>query len=375
MLQTPPLPESLTPRERVRLALDHQETDRIPICLLCSGLEGTSGARLAEYLGVDEAGLERYLDRFIDLIIANPGYRGPSAQYRGPTLFRSNDEYEDVWGVRRRAISYGVSNYYEVNHYPLADARDIADLDRHRWPQADWWDYSPLPDLIAQATAHRDYALCVFSGNLYERAWWMRGYEQSLLDMIDNPELFHEIMTRVTDFYIECTRRTLEAAGREIELAFTADDIAGQRGLLMSLPMWEKHIKTHHVRMNKVIHEYGTKVVYHSDGAVMDAIPGLMDMGIDVLQALQFSADGMDPVVMKERYGDRLCFEGGISVQTTLSFGSVEDVENEVRDYIHILGRSGGYILGPSHAIQSGTPPENIVAMFETALRCPVGRP
>ena len=91
-------------------------------------------------------------------------------------------------------------------------------------------------------------------------------------------------------------------------------------------------------------------------------------MGIDVLQALQFSAKGMDPRELKRHFGDRLCFEGGVSVQTTLPFGSPEDVRCEVAELIAVLGKSGGYVLGPSHAIQAGTPPENVVAMFDTAL-------
>jgi uroporphyrinogen decarboxylase len=112
------------------------------------------------------------------------------------------------------------------------------------------------------------------------------------------------------------------------------------------------------------------KVIYHTDGSIMNAVDGLIDMGIDVLQALQFSARGMDPAALKEKYGDRLCFEGGVSVQTTLPFGSAEDVRQEVIRLIEILGRGGGYILGPSHAIQAGTPPENIAALFDTAQSC-----
>jgi uroporphyrinogen decarboxylase len=91
-------------------------------------------------------------------------------------------------------------------------------------------------------------------------------------------------------------------------------------------------------------------------------------MGIDVLQALQFSAVGMDPRELKRRFGERLCFEGGVSVQTTLPFGTPEDVRQEVEELIAVLGEGGGYILGPSHAVQAGTPPENIVAMFDTAV-------
>ena len=131
--------------------------------------------------------------------------------------------------------------------------------------------------------------------------------------------------------------------------------------------MWEQFLKPHHVRLNKAIHEFGVKVVYHSDGAVMDAAPGLIDMGVDVLQALQFDAAGMDPAELKRRHGHELCFEGGVSVQNTLPFGTVEDVRREVEQLISVLGKDGGYILGPSHAIQAGTPPGNIFAMFDTA--------
>jgi uroporphyrinogen decarboxylase len=120
--------------------------------------------------------------------------------------------------------------------------------------------------------------------------------------------------------------------------------------------------------LNRAIHAFGVKVIYHTDGSVMGAVEGLIDMGIDVLQALQFSARGMDPVKLKRGYGDRLCFEGGVSVQTTLPFGGSENVRREVEELITVLGKDGGYILGPSHAIQAGTPPENIVAMFDTAL-------
>jgi len=131
--------------------------------------------------------------------------------------------------------------------------------------------------------------------------------------------------------------------------------------------MWAEFLKPCHQRINRVVHDFGAKVIYHSDGAVMDAVPGLVYMGIDVLQPLQFDASGMDPERLKRDFGDRLCFEGGVSVQKTLPFGTPDDVRREVTDRIRVLGGGGGYILGPSHAIQAGTPPENIAAMFDTA--------
>ncbi|MCY3019125.1 MAG: hypothetical protein NTW87_08875, partial [Planctomycetota bacterium] len=253
------------------------------------------------------------------------------------------------------------------DHYPLKAAEDIAQVRRHRWPSTDWFDYSVLPDRIKALQDSGEYCLMAANGNIFETSWYMRGFEQMFMDLATNAELVHAIFEPVTAFYIAHFARVLAAAKGRIDLVFTADDIGGQHGLLMSLDMWSKHIKPYHARLNKVIHEHGARVIYHSDGSVMAAVPGLIDMGIDVLQALQFDAKGMDPVALKANYGDRLCFEGGVSVQSTLPFGTAEDVRKEVRERVRVLGRNGGYILGPSHAIQAGTPPENILALFDTA--------
>jgi uroporphyrinogen decarboxylase len=208
----------------------------------------------------------------------------------------------------------------------------------------------------------------VSNGNIFETSWYMRGFEQMLMDVMIDEELVHAIMGRVTDFYVAFFSRVLEAVPAEIDLVFTADDIGDQRGLLMPYERWERMLKPYHRRLNDAIHERGARVIYHTDGSIMDAVGGLVEMGIDVLQALQFSADNMDPLRLKSGFGERLCFEGGVSVQTTLPFGTAEDVRREVQERISVLGRGGGYILGPSHWIQAGTPPENIAAMFDTAL-------
>jgi len=249
----------------------------------------------------------------------------------------------------------------------LAGAASPQDILDHDWPTTDWFDYSVLPDQVAVAHKDGEFCLMTTNGNIFESAWYMRGFQQIFLDLFESPELVHTLLRRVTDFYVNHFDRILSTVKGEIDLVFTADDVAGQEGLLMSLELWEESIKPHHVRMNDTIHNFGPRVIYHSDGAVTEAVPGLIDMGIDVLQALQFDAKGMDPVALKAEHGDVLCFEGGVSVQKTLPFGTAEDVRAEVRHLIDVLGRDGGYILGPAHAIQAGTPPENIVAMFDTA--------
>jgi len=347
----------LSKRERVRLALAHQETDRIPIAMVCSGINEPASSEFEEYVRRKGYGdLETYLDSLLDITTVAPRYNGP---YLEPG--------SDIWGVKRKPVSYGVGSYDEIDHYPLAEAGSIDQLARHSWPSADWYDYTVLPERIAAAHAGGQRCIMVSNGNIFETSWYMRGFEQMFVDLAINPELAHRIMGHVTDFYVEYFQRILTAAPGEIDLVFTADDIGGQNGLLMSLEMWEQFIKPYHVRLNAAIHEHGARVIYHSDGGIMDAVGGLIDMKIDVLQALQFDAAGMDAAKLKAVYGGELSFQGGVSVQKTLPFGTPDQVRVEVEHLISTLGRSGGYILGPSHCIQAGTPAENIYAMFETA--------
>jgi len=352
----------LTHRERVRLALDHRETDRVPIAMVCGGINPPAYKLLEEYLASErQTSVEQYLHPLIDIRTVEP-------QYIGPPL----PERTDMWGVRRKPVSYGSGSYDEIDYYPLGQAETLDDLAQHRWPTTDWFDYSVIPDRIAAAQAEGPYCILSAGGNVFESSWYMRGFERMFMDLVLKPDFVHEIQRRVTDFFVAHTTKILAAGSGEIDLSFTADDVGGQQGLLMSLEMWSQHLKPHHLRLNEAIHQFSAKVIYHTDGSVMAAVPGLIDMGIDVLQALQFNAEGMDPTALKRDYGDRLCFEGGVSVQKTLPFGTSEEVVEEVRERIAVLGKDGGYILGPSHAIQAGTPPENIVAMFDTAAGCPM---
>lgn len=349
----------LTHRERVRLALAHQQTDRVPIAMVCSGINEPARTHLDQLLRSQRnTTLDAYLEPLLDIRYVEPAYIGPPLPAG-----------TDIWGVRRRSMSFGAGAYDEIEHYPLANAEHAGDLDAHRWPSPDWFDYDALREQIRRLRRQGDYCLMAHNGNPFESSWYMRGLEQAMMDMALDPDLLHGILERVTNFFSAYFKRVLEAADGEIDLVFTADDIGGQESLLFSLRMWETQIKPWHRRLNQTIHDYGAKVIYHSDGTVTDAVPGLIDMGIDVLQALQFDAKNMDAAFLKNNFGDRLCFQGGVSVQSTLPFGTPAQVQAEVKERIRVLGRDGGYILGPSHWIQAGTPPENIVAMFDAAAQ------
>ena len=358
--------QEMTSKERVLTALAHKEPDRIPF---------SAGLGLAPEVVGTMAGYGGFAtgEAFADHFYAKSDLRHAEAEYVGRKdrcILLPGGGYRDAYGVERTPVHFALATYSEISHHPLAEAKTIADLDKHEMPRAEWWDVSGMVDQIRAFNADgNDHAIYVTNGNIFESSWYMRGFEQMLEDFYENPELAYEIMTRVTDYLIAYFTRILQATDGLVDMVFTADDLGGQEAPIVSPAMWERMMKPHHVRLNKVIHEFGAKVIYHSDGAIADLVPGLMDMGIDILEALQFDATGMDPADLKSKYGHKLCFHGGVSVQQTLPFGTPEQAREEVAMLKRVLGKDGGYIIAPSHAIQAGTPPENIVAFFDECFK------
>lgn len=168
-----------------------------------------------------------------------------------------------------------------------------------------------------------------------------------------------------TDLMIENVHRMMAAAGGMIDMVYTYDDIAAQNGLLMSPAMWRKYLLPRHQRLNKIIKQYGVKILYHSCGAVFPLIGALIDeMGIDALNPLQPRARGMDMARIKADFGSRIAFHGGIDLQHTLPYGTQDEVNAEVRQRCAVLGQGGGYICTAAHYIQADVPVENILAMY-----------
>jgi uroporphyrinogen decarboxylase len=353
----------MTSRERILTALSHKDTDINPFSW-GFGINYPAKKMLAEYLKLDIGELDKKLYAMTDIRHVGPKYIGPKDRIKG----FPDGSYTDMWGVKRSPVQNQKDTYLEISEYPLQNTT-IEDLEKYEFPSVDWFDFSVLPGQIENHRKDGDYAIMMGNGNIFESSWYMRGLETMFEDLLVEKEYVHFLFNKVTEFYVGYFRKALEAAGGKIDLAFTADDIGGQNDLLISLPLWEEMLKPYHKKLNKAIHEYGAKIIYHSDGSVMKAVDGLIDMGIDVLEALQFDAAGMDPAELKDMAGDRLCFHGGVSVQATLPFGTPDEVETEVKQLIKILGKNGGYILAPSHAVQAGTPPENIYAFLKATGR------
>jgi len=183
-----------------------------------------------------------------------------------------------------------------------------------------------------------------------------------------NPELVHAVMDKMMEFYLAQTCRILEAAEGRIDMVYIADDLAGQHGLLISPEMFEQFIKWRWKDFNDAIKErFGDhiKFLYHCCGAIEQLIPGLIEMGVDILNPIQPKAAGMEPQGLKDNFGEQLCFCGGFDIQDRLPNGTPKEVKDEARRLVRILGKEGGYIASAAHAVQADTSVENVLAMVE----------
>ena len=185
------------------------------------------------------------------------------------------------------------------------------------------------------------------------------------MDLVLNPEIVHYCLDRLFDFCYENTRRIYEQIPGKVMITYVAEDLGAQEGLLMSAAHIREFLLPRMKRMMDLVHEAGAYVFHHSDGAILDIIPDMIEAGIDLLNPIQWRCKGMDRRLLKDRFGQEVVFHGAVDNQQTLAFGSVEEVRQEVADNIRILGEGGGYILAPCHNIQAVSPPENVVAMYE----------
>ncbi len=361
---------SLTHRERLNRALNHQETDRVPLNF--GGCHADAYAGLLEYLGFDpeppgapipsETVMKRFDDDARRVFLPEPkGERGSET---------TGDSYVDEWGVpHRRAHAHAP---FIVGRGPLQhlDEPSPRDLESIPWPDPqDPVRTAGLKGNIERLRRETDYAIVLrLSNGVFALSQRVRGFTGMLEDLLLNPVFAAALMERITDIICEIAESALGEVGDLVDCVRFADDLGVQVQPFMSPDLYRRMVKPHHARYVETLGRHSAaKVTMHCDGAIFDLIPDLIDVGVDVLDPVQVGAVGMNPGRLKREYGRDLCFWGAIDVQGVLPFGSPEDVAREVRRTIDVLGRGGGYVLGPSHSIQAEVPSENIVAMFDTA--------
>lgn len=371
--------ETMTPRERWQAVLSRQTPDRVPMDYWSTP---EFSAKLVRHLALSRKSEKDLVDELngvrgraddpqnahhlvrealrrlhVDFVVTV----GPA--YVGPPLSANTD----VFGCVYRSVDYGTGEYSEVTNNPLAQYHSVEEIAaNYRWPSPDWYDYSGIPQQLA---GWEQYPIQGGGSEPFLIYKNLRGQEQAMMDMVDQPEIVHYCLDKLFELAYVNTLRIYETIPGKVLLTYVAEDMGGQDNLMFS----KKHIRAYLLpRMKRIMdlaHEGGAYVFHHNDGNCRAILPDMVEAGINLLNPIQWRSRGMDREGLKADFGDKLVFHGAMDNQYTLPFGTVEETRQEVADNLRILGAGGGYILAPCHNIQPVTPPENIVAMYEEGYR------
>jgi uroporphyrinogen decarboxylase len=374
-------------RERVLMALDHEEPDRIPIDLggsICSSVHRDAYIELKKHLGMDLEEIqlvdyvqqlpyldEALLERFgVDFRMVQL----PAATAPDLNIFEEGDYYAfiDRWGSKLY-MPKDRGLYFDWVDFPIKEATMEA-LDSYTWPHPDPPEYNArLREQAKYLYENTDYALvgsAVIGGGIFEQPARTMGLEDFFVALVTEPKFADRLMAQITEIYIESCNNYLEQVGEYLQVFTYWDDLSGQDGWLISPDIYRKMVKPKQRRLLEAIKSNtNAKVYYHGCGAVFDLIPDLIELGFDILNPVQVSARGMDTKRLKEEYGKDVVFwGGGVDTQRVLPFGKPDEVADEVKRRIDDLAPGGGFVFAAVHNIQAFVPPENIVTLFETAL-------
>jgi len=371
----------MTSRERLLTALAHKQPDRVPADLggIVTGIMAGAYRDLLDYLGLEEQlaiidtkqQLVRPSEAVLERLGIDTRYVFPGQPRSWQLKIEEDDHsytYVDELGIQMAMPKDG-GLYFDMAAHPLADL-SVEDLDHYPWPDMRDPGYTDgLAERARKMYEETDYALVSrIAGSMFERAWYLRGFEQFFMDLVVNERFVNALMDRLMALYMDYLDEYLGAVGQYLQVVMLGDDLGTQKGPMISLDLYRKFVKPRQKQMFAFVRERTDAAIFlHTCGSVYQFIPDLIEVGLQILNPVQVSAADMDPKRLKDEFGDRLCFWGGIDTQHTLPFGTPEDVRKETLERIAVLGRSGGYVLNPVHNIQTGVPPENIVAMYDAA--------
>ena len=376
-------------RERVLAALNHKEPDRVPIDFAGTGVTTICYRAyndLVKYLGLDCEPFEAedlgaaawagvvapHIDVYdrlrSDIMMVGMGQ--PDAWELNINFGADYDTYVDEWGTT--VVRPKGGHYFDYRIFPIKEGTVEALKAWNNWPDPNdpgrWRDYRARC-LAARATGRAITSFSVFGGGIFEQPARVMPMEEYLMGIASDPKFSDLVLGKMFDIYYDATVRMLEEVGDILDVWVYWDDLSGQDQPMISSTWYEKHLMPLHRKLfDKVKSMTYAKIFFHTCGAARPWIPYLIEVGVDILNPVQISSAGMELGALKRDFGKDIVFWGAAcNSQETLPFGTPEQVAAEVRHSIDQLAPGGGFILGNVHNIQNLVPPENIVAMFDTA--------
>ncbi len=374
---------SLTPRERVLAALNFEEPDRVPVIIGSSNtttIKMKAYRRLKDFLGVQAE--DRYLYDWPELGSAlideavlqrlHSDVRGiwdrlPQAVNERNANRPEHSPYIDDWGSGSTEIEPGV---WFPGLHPLAEAHTIEELENYPWPDMnDPFRVAHVRQEAQRLRQENQYAIIATPWLLFpfERAFAMQGMDRFLLNLASEPEFAEALLRKNAEMCKTLMGHFLAALGDDVDMIKIGDDLGTQDRLMISPRMYRRMLKPIHADYIAFIKERTkAKVFFHTDGDVFDLMDDFVEIGVDILNPIQTAAGKMANLSeLKQRYGKKLCFCGAIDTQRILPYGTPEDVRQEVRRVIEVMGPGGGYMVASVHTIMEEVPPENILAMVD----------
>jgi uroporphyrinogen decarboxylase len=394
----------VNPRERALTSLRHQEPDRIPLDL---GGTGDTGILISPYISLRQhLGLGTGRPRLCN-VISRCAYVEDDVRsalgvdvlgiYYEPQEWRQETleagipvEVPALWKPQRQVdgsyIVFGSADnllykmpaeghYFDPLYAPLADVETVADIENHldtltNYDRPYYLDksYENLEQIARDLYENTDYLLVgFFGGHIFAAGLQVRGYENFFLDLLANPVLAEALMDRLAEGHMRRFNRFAETVGKYLHVVHVEDDLGMQDRTMISPEVYRQRIKPYHSRLYRHIkNQCDAYLMLHTDGSVYPLIPDFIEMGIDILNPVQYTTRGMEAGKLKSAFGADLTFwGGGCDTQQILPFGTPEQIKDEVRRQIDVLAPGGGFIFSQVHNIQPGTPMENIAAMYE----------
>lgn len=327
-------------RERVIASINHRETDYIPCHTEYTRQEYK---KLVEALG--ENTLIEMTSNHMDKLSWDGSHKEIS---QGSGYFR--DDFGVIWNRNGADKDIGMIDGFVINGPGLQD---------YKFPELNVHELKKSIEKIVERSPDK-FKVVSIGFSLFERAWSLRGMENLLMDMVEEPESVHELLDAIVNYNLKIIDISL---GYPIDGIMFGDDWGQQKGLIMGPAYWRQFIKPQLSKMYSRIKASGRYVLQHSCGDLNEIFPDLIEIGLDVYQTVQ--PEIYDLQEIKAKYGRQLTFWGGISTQRLLPYASAEVVRDVTTKTLSIMCKGGGYIAGPTHDVPGDVPVENIIAMLE----------
>ncbi|NPV53937.1 MAG: hypothetical protein HPY71_10490 [Firmicutes bacterium] len=342
----------MLPKERVKRAIKHETSDIIPYHI---DLTRATARRIAAYYGVPIHDVEDFIGNHlarVDIAEASTSSGDSTTRPEDPDLVR--DEFGVTW--RKEGQWRDMGDWGGIIDFPLKEP----DLSTFKLPDPrDPKRFEHLPSFIQ---AHQDRMVVVSLLGLFDLAWHVRGFENLLCDFGGNATFVNDLLDMALEFNIALIR---ELSRFNIDGIRFVEDWGQQKGLIMGPTYWCRYLKPRLRMMYAEVHKAGLPVFIHTCGDVFEIFEDIVELEVDVINPVQ--PECMDVYEIKRRWGKDICLFGGIGAQSTLRYGSSDDVRKTAREVMHMLGDGGGYILSSAGAIPADVPVENIVALIEIA--------